>query len=124
MDFWILDGVAKFHVVFFGLEDSLEFFAEIYFFGWWGVVLGDDVGVSRYGIDDDGGVVLAWATDFDGLGTVIDDDHLFEVNFGLEVFASLEDIAWHLLALLHNCNLFNLYILDLNLIIWVRNDGC
>ena len=87
----------------------MELFAKIYFFGWGGVVLGDDVGVSRYGIDDDGGVVLARTADFDGLGAVIDDNHLFEVDFGLEVFASLEDVARHLLALLHDCNLFNLY---------------
>ena len=42
-----------------------------------GVVLGDDVGVSGDGVDDDGGVVLAWAADFDRYGAVVDDDHLF-----------------------------------------------
>ena len=65
---------------------------EIYFFGWRSVVFGDDVGVSGDGANDDGGVVLARTINFDGLGAVIN-DHLFEVDFGLEVFASLEDIA-------------------------------
>ena len=49
--------------------------------------------VSGDGVDDDGGVVLAQAADFDGLGAVIDDNHLFEIDFGEEVFASLDDIA-------------------------------
>ena len=31
MDFGVLDGVAKFHVVLFGFEDGLEFFAKVYF---------------------------------------------------------------------------------------------
>ena len=31
---------------------------------------------------------LGPAADFDGRGAVIDADHLFEVNLGLEVFAS------------------------------------
>ena len=106
MDFWILYGITKFNVVFFCLEDGLKFFTEIYFFWWWGIVLGDDVGVSWNSVDDDRGVILTWATNFDGLGAVIDDDHLFEVDLGLEIFASLEDIAGHLFTLLHDCNLF------------------
>ena len=51
------------------------------------------MGVSGDGTDDDGGVALTQAINFDGLCAVVNDDHLFEIDFGLEVFASLEDIA-------------------------------
>ena len=79
------------------------------FFGRRGVVLRDDMGVAGDCVDDDGGWSWPERPTFDGLGAAIDDDHLPEVDLGLEVLASLEDVARHLLAFIINL-LINLFL--------------
>ena len=59
------------------------------------------MGVSRDGVDDDGRVVLSGPSDFDCLGSVVDDDHFLEIDFALEVLSSLKYIATHFLSFLH-----------------------
>jgi hypothetical protein len=44
--------MSELNIVFFGLEHACELFAEIDLFGRRGVVLGYNVRVARYSVDD------------------------------------------------------------------------
>ena len=57
--------------------------------------------VSRDCIDDDRWIVNSRSSDFDCFSAVIDDDHFLDVHLALEMLPAVEDVAAHLLVLLH-----------------------
>lgn len=101
MNLGVLDRVPELDIVLFGIKDGHEFLAEVYFFGRRGIVFGDDVGIAGDGVDDDGGVVLTRPAYFDGLCAIVDDDHFFEIDFALEIFAALQYVASHQIGRAH-----------------------
>lgn len=96
--------MKKLNIVFFGVDDSSEVFAKVDSFGGGNIIFWDDVGVACNGGYDDGRIIHAWASNFNRLSSIIDDDELLDINFWLDKFtfvggvvrsSELRVIWWH-----------------------------
>lgn len=79
--------MEKFDIILFGVNDCSQISAKINPFGSGHVILRNYMRIASYSWDDNTWVVHTGPTDFDALSSIIDDDQLFEVNFGLYKFA-------------------------------------
>lgn len=96
----ILDRLRQLDLILlFILQNLLQRLPEEYVASWDHIALGVELDESRHGVDDDVRIVDARHPDFNCVGAVVDDHHLWHVDVWLHFGAFVDDgflIVWHI----------------------------